>query len=179
MNANGFREDELISRRVKIGNDWQTKVFPVVGGRLRLAHENNQTLSIQTEIIKLEPDFVIVKATVQTDKGTYTGTGTASAQRDHRLADALVELSETRAIARALRWASFGVEMTSAEEVSHLPDEPVQEHKEPPSNGGGNGNGKTASTGSNPSTLFFGKAGGHDRARQTTNALSAEGKEFQ
>jgi len=38
MGTNGFREDELVSRRVKVGNEWQTKVFPIIGGRLRLAH---------------------------------------------------------------------------------------------------------------------------------------------
>ena len=141
MNTNGFRENELISRRIKVGNEWQTKTFPIIAGRLRLAHEENQTLSIQTEILKLESDFVVVKATVNTEKGTFTGTGTASAQRDRRLADALVELAETRGIARALRWASYGVEMTSAEEVSHLQDEPTQEPKEP-----SNGNGKGVST---------------------------------
>ena len=31
MSANGFREDELVSRKVKVGKEWQTRVFPVVG----------------------------------------------------------------------------------------------------------------------------------------------------
>lgn len=51
MSANGFREDELVSRKVKVGHEWQTRVFPVVGGRLRLAHEDNETLSLQTELV--------------------------------------------------------------------------------------------------------------------------------
>lgn len=42
MNSN-FRADEL----VKV----QKKQYPVVGGRLRLAHEENKNLSITTEII--------------------------------------------------------------------------------------------------------------------------------
>jgi len=46
MSTNGFREDELVSRRVKVGNEWQTRTFPVVGGRLRLAHEQNDSLSL-------------------------------------------------------------------------------------------------------------------------------------
>ena len=46
--------------------------FPVVGGRLRIVHEANQSLSIQTEIIRLEADSVVVKASVQTDKGSFT-----------------------------------------------------------------------------------------------------------
>jgi hypothetical protein len=41
MGTNGFREEELISRKVKVGNEWQTRIFPVVGGRLRILHESN------------------------------------------------------------------------------------------------------------------------------------------
>ena len=36
-NTNGqFREDELVTRRMKVNGEWQTRTFPVVGGRLRL-----------------------------------------------------------------------------------------------------------------------------------------------
>lgn len=107
MSANGFREDELVSRKVKVGNEWQTRVFPIIGGRLRILHESNEHLSIQTEIVRLENDFVVVKAAVESQKGTFNGTGTASAQRDARLAESLVELAETRAIARALRFGGI------------------------------------------------------------------------
>ena len=48
------------------------------------------------------------------------GYGTANSQRDTRLAESLVELAETRSIARALRFAGFGLEFTGAEEVSHV-----------------------------------------------------------
>ena len=85
MGTNGFREDELISRKVKVGNEWQTRVFPVVGGSLRILHENNEHMSIETEIVRLEPDFAVVKAAVESEKGKFNGTGTASAQRDARL----------------------------------------------------------------------------------------------
>jgi hypothetical protein len=130
MNANGFREEELVSRRVKVGNDWQTRTFPVVGGRLRILHENNDNLSIQTEIIRLDSDFAVVKAAVESQKGKFNGTGTASVQRDARLADSLVELAETRAIARALRFGVIGVEYMGAEEVSHVPA--AEQEREPP-----------------------------------------------
>jgi hypothetical protein len=120
-NGNGqFREDELVSRRVKVGNEWQTRIFPVVGGRLRILHENNEHLSIQTEIVKLDTDFVVLRAAVQSQRGKFSGTRTASSQRDARLADSSVELAETRAIARALRFGGIGVEYTGAEEVSHV-----------------------------------------------------------
>jgi hypothetical protein len=120
MGINGFREDELVSRRIKVGNDWQTKVFPIIGGRLRIIHETSSHLNIATEILKLEADFAVVRATLESEKGKFCGTGTASAQRDARLADSLVELAETRSIARALRFGGIGVEFTSAEEVSHV-----------------------------------------------------------
>ncbi len=123
MSASGngqFRDEELVHRKVKIGNEWQTKTFPVVGGRLRILHESNDNLSIQTEIVRLDIDFVVVRTSVEGLKGKFNGTGTASAQRDARLADSLVELAETRAIARALRFGGIGVEYTGAEEVSDV-----------------------------------------------------------
>ncbi len=48
------------------------------------------------------------------------GYGTANSQRDARLAESLIELAETRSVARALRFAGFGLEFTGAEEVSHV-----------------------------------------------------------
>jgi hypothetical protein len=116
--------------------------------RLRLLHESNDHLSIQNEIVGLEPDFVVIRAMVESQRGKFNGTGTASGQRDARLADSLVDLAETRAIARALRFGGIGVEYTGAEEVSHLAAaEP--EGKQSPSKvpermfPQGNGNGKT------------------------------------
>jgi hypothetical protein len=156
-NGNGlFRGDELVSRKVKVGQEWQTRVFPIIAGRLRILHENNDQLSIQTEIVRLDNDFAVVKATVESKKGRFNGTGTASGQRDARLADSLVELAETRAIARALRFGGIGVEYAGAEEVSHVSAESEQTtNKEsasvfPESNGNskpqakstGNGNGR-------------------------------------
>lgn len=126
MNTNGFLDSELITKRI----NGQVRTFPVVGGRLRLAHENNTALSIQTEIIQSDQDFAAVRAITTTEKGVYNGTGTASAKRDARLADSLLELAETRAIARSLRWASYGVEMTGAEEMSHVPDGEEAEPRE-------------------------------------------------
>jgi hypothetical protein len=120
-NGNGqFSESELIHRKVKVADEWQIRTFPVVGGRLRILHENNDHLGIQTEIIRLDNDFVVVKAAVESQRGKFNGTGTASGQRDAKLADSLVELAETRAIARALRFGGIGVEYTGAEEVSHV-----------------------------------------------------------
>ncbi len=116
MNANGFREDELITRKV----NGQTRVFPVVGGRLRLAHGENQTLNLQTEMVSWDGQYAIFKCSAVTSKGQFVGYGTANSQRDARLAESLIELAETRSVARALRFAGFGLEFTGAEEVSHV-----------------------------------------------------------
>ncbi len=173
-NSNGqFRDDELVTRKMKVNGEWQSRTFPVVGGRLRILHENNDHLGIQTEIVKLESDFVVVKAAVESQRGKFNGTGTASGQRDAKLADSLVELAETRAIARALRFGGIGVEFTSFEEVAHVGTiaEPEKEQtggKAPaPVFAEGNGNSKrdakapggaTAETGSKPQHCGIGQA---------------------
>jgi len=118
MGTNGFREDELITRRL----NGQTKVFPVVGGRLRLAHEENQNLNLQTEMVSWDGQYAIFKCSAVTGKGQFVGYGTANAQRDTRLAESLIELAETRSIARALRFAGYGLEFCGAEEIGHIPE---------------------------------------------------------
>jgi hypothetical protein len=130
--------------------------FPKIGGRLRLAHEDNQALSIETEIVRYDDQTAVVCAVATTAKGSFKGIGMASVQRDEKIAPAILELAETRAIARALRFAGYGVEYCSAEEVSHVGngnDRPT--HSKPndnlpagnrnaasnPQRGKGNGNG--------------------------------------
>ena len=121
--TNGFREDELIHLKVKVGNQWQTRTFPIFGGRLRLAHESNKNLSLQTELVSWDGQYAVFKCLATTEKGQFIGFGSANSQRDSRLSESLIELAETRSCARALRFAGYGVEFTSAEEVSHLENE--------------------------------------------------------
>jgi len=118
MSANGFLESELVTKRV----NGQTRVFPVVGGRLRLAHEENETLSLQTELVSWDGQYAVFKCRAVTAKGEFVGYGTANAQRDARLSESLIELSETRSIARALRFAGYGLEFCGAEEIAHILD---------------------------------------------------------
>ena len=121
-NNNQFREDEIVimSHVDKRTGEVVTRPYPKVGGRLRLAHEENGSLSISTEIIRYEENVAVVKARATTSKGTFNGLGMASLERDQQIAPAILELAETRAIARSLRFAGYGVEYCSAEEVSHL-----------------------------------------------------------
>jgi hypothetical protein len=146
MSANGFREEELVSRRVKVGNEWETRIFPIVAGRLRLAHEENDTLSLKTEMVSWDGQYAVFKCSAATRKGQFIGYGTANAQRDARLAESLVELAETRSIARSLRFAGYGLEFCGAEEVAHILDgehdsertsNKVPERVFPEDNGGG------------------------------------------
>ncbi len=106
---NTFKNEEL----VKV----QGKVYPVVGGRLRLAHDENKSLTIETSVIFYKEESTVIQATVRTEKGSFTGLGNASVKRDRVLSNAILELAETRAIARALRFAGYGVEYTGFEEV--------------------------------------------------------------
>lgn len=108
-----FKSEEL----VKV----QGKTYPVVGGRLRLAHDENKSLTIDTNIVHYGDDYAVVQAHVKTEKGSFTGLGNASVKRDRVLANAILELAETRAIARALRFAGYGVEYTGFEEVGNEP----------------------------------------------------------
>jgi hypothetical protein len=121
-NNNLFREDEIVimSHVDKKTGEVNTRPYPKVGGRLRLAHEENGSLSISTEIIRFEENVAVVRALATTKKGYFNGLGMASLERDQQIAPAILELAETRAIARSLRFAGYGVEYCSAEEVSHL-----------------------------------------------------------
>jgi len=120
---NNFKNEEL----VKV----QGKIYPVVGGRLRLAHDENKLLSIESSVLYYNEDSTVVHAHVKTEKGTFAGLGNASTKRDKVLANAILELAETRAIARALRFAGYGVEFTGFEEVNEIKNtKAVNEDKE-------------------------------------------------
>lgn len=82
--SNSFRDEELVLRRQKVNGEWIETYFPKVGGRLRLAHDGNERLSIHTEVVRFDDGWAVVKATATTDKGSFSGFGTASAQRDAR-----------------------------------------------------------------------------------------------
>ena len=133
-NINQFRQDEIanIRRWDKDRNEYVTSPFIKVGGRLRLAHEQNEKLSIVTEIFKYDEKVAVVCAVSTTAKGSFKAIGMASIERDQKLAHAILELAETRAIARSLRFAGFGVEYCGAEEMSHT---------ETGGNGSGSGSG--------------------------------------
>ena len=161
-NGTQFREDEIVilTHWDKKEQKWVKSVHPKIAGRLRLAHEDNEQLSITSEVVNYDGNIAVVKVVSTTAKGDFPGLGMSSIERDKTIAPAILELAETRAIARSLRFAGYGVEYCSAEEISHLengdahiPDdkdnqgEPSQEESEGGNGGssedGGNG-GKSA-----------------------------------
>jgi hypothetical protein len=119
-NGNQFRDDEIVVLTENRDGKQVKSIHPKIGGRLRLAHEQNQQISITTEVVRYDEAVAVVRAVTTTMKGSFPGIGMASVERDSSIAPAILELAETRAIARSLRFAGYGVEYCSAEEVSHL-----------------------------------------------------------
>jgi hypothetical protein len=103
-NGNQFRDDEILILDQFRDGKWVKNIFPKIGGRLRLAHEQNQQISITTEIIRYDESVAVVRAVTTTMKGSFPGIGMASVERDSSIAPAILELAETRAIARSLRF---------------------------------------------------------------------------
>ena len=165
---NGFREEEIVTLRHwdKKQGEWVENSYPKVGGRLRLAHEQNETLAINTEVIRYDENIAVVTANVDTTKGAFHGIGMASVDRDKSIAPAILELAETRAIARALRFAGYGVEYCSAEEISHL---------ENSGNGNGNGRKETAPNSDARDERSSGSAGGNGAQSAQTRAPGGNG----
>lgn len=101
----------------------QGKEFMVLGARLRIAHQVfKDRISITTEVIDhvLEQQAV-VRARVVVPAGEFTATATASAARDARLVQCLLEVAEARSVARALRYSGIGVEFVGHEELGDGP----------------------------------------------------------
>jgi hypothetical protein len=72
-NGNQFRDDEIIILdRLRDGKIVKN-IFPKIGGRLRLAHEENDQLSITTEIIKYDENLAVIRAITTTMKGSLQG----------------------------------------------------------------------------------------------------------
>jgi hypothetical protein len=125
MNSN-FKPEEIVKferYNKKLKKNVETS-FPIVGGRLRLFHEDlaksdsSQVAGgIDIEIIDRDREYALVKARVCIDGNAFTGIGMASKSRDSMIFPAIMEMAETRAIARALRFAGYGVEYTGAEEM--------------------------------------------------------------
>ena len=95
-----FRDDELI-----IMSHWDKSVgarittpYPKIGGRLRIAHESNEQLSITSKVFIYDGNVAVVQATAVTDKGSYSGVGMASVERDQKIAPVSPRIIGTRIV---------------------------------------------------------------------------------
>jgi len=169
-NGNQFREDEIVilTHYDKREDRWVKSIHPKIAGRLRLAHEDNEQLSITSEIVTYDGSIAVVKAVSSIRKGCFPGLGMSSVERDNSIAPAILELAETRAIARSLRFAGYGVEYCSAEEISHLEngDAHIPDDKD-----GQNVPPQEESTGGNGGSPLSGGNGG-ETARITNKQLT-------
>lgn len=92
------------------------KDYVTVAERLTTAHKGLKALSITTEVLFTDP--VVIKATVVTDKGTFTGISAANAAKQIEK-ESPYEVAETSAVGRALAFAGYETTLgiASAEEM--------------------------------------------------------------
>lgn len=88
-----------------------------VSERVKMAHASEDKLSITTELVQSEP-VAIVKATVVTSKGTFTGYSASNPAKPLEKVSP-IEIAETSAIGRCLGFAGFAIDdgIASADEV--------------------------------------------------------------
>lgn len=94
----------------------QGKDFITFPGLLSEAHAQGLS-SIDTELVNEDLSSPVVKATVKLGDKSFTGYGDANANNvAKKVAGALIRMAETRAVARALRFAC-NIDMTALEEL--------------------------------------------------------------
>ncbi|HHV71195.1 MAG TPA: hypothetical protein GXX38_01115 [Clostridia bacterium] len=107
----------------------QGKDYILFEGLLNLAHQEGLK-KINTKLLQIPSaengQIAVVQAEVETEKGFFTGIGDASPSSVSRgLVPHIIRMAETRAIARALRFA-VNIGMTTVEELGDLEGEKAE-----------------------------------------------------
>ncbi len=97
------------------------KQYVTVDERVKAVHEKCQTVSITTELLPIT-ESIVVKATVVTEKGTFTGISAANPAKTIEK-QSPYEVAETSAVGRALGFAGYGVinGIATADEIAKTP----------------------------------------------------------
>lgn len=107
------------------------KEYVTVAERLKEARAH--IMSITTEVLPNTNGTVVVKATVLTDKGTFTGISGANPSKTIEK-QSPYEVAETSAVGRALGFAGFGVvdNIATADEMKKAEPDPTDEWPDQP-----------------------------------------------
>jgi hypothetical protein len=99
------------------------KSYMTVAGRVEEAHAALKKLTIMTEVLYQNP--VVVKATVTTDKGVFTGISAANPNKSIEKMSPY-EVAETSAVGRALGFAGYGIVdgIATADEMNKADSDP-------------------------------------------------------
>ena len=108
------------------------KEYYTVVERMKIMLKDTNKYSIHTELIKLEAGIVVVKAILDTERGTYTGHAMEEIGSSQINKTSALENCETSAIGRALSSAGyFGSEFCSANELENALNQQSKPVKKP------------------------------------------------
>lgn len=107
------------------------KEYITVAERVKAIHEAEKTFSITTELISTDP--VVVKATVTTPRGVFTGISYANVSKTLEK-QSPYEVAETSAVGRALGFAGYGLvdDIATANEMVKAGVKPTKDFVEEP-----------------------------------------------